>query len=46
LNDLFKIDNSIADLDAAVSEKYVPRLLRGPNSDSYSQETSSLRPNL
>jgi hypothetical protein len=24
LNDLFKIDNSIADLDAAVSEKYVP----------------------
>jgi len=24
LNDLFKIDNSLADLDAAVSEKYVP----------------------
>jgi hypothetical protein len=26
LNDLFKIDNSIADLDAAVSEKYVPSI--------------------
>ena len=24
LNDLFKIDNSLADLDAAVYEKYVP----------------------
>jgi hypothetical protein len=24
LNDLFKIDNSLADLDAAVSEKYQP----------------------
>ena len=46
LNDLFKIDNSIADLDAAVSEKYVPHLLRRPTSDSFSQETSSLRPNL
>jgi hypothetical protein len=46
LNDLFKIDNSIADLDAAVSEKYVARLLRGPTFDSFFQETSSLRPNL
>jgi hypothetical protein len=26
LNDLFKIDNSLADLDAAVSEKCVPHL--------------------
>ena len=27
LNDLFKIDNSLADLDAAVSEKYLPTII-------------------
>lgn len=30
LNDLFKIDNSLADLDAAVSEKYVLSSLLDP----------------
>jgi hypothetical protein len=46
LNDLFKIDNSIADLDAAVSEKYVAVSPWAPFLTKYVQKTSSLQPNL
>ncbi|KFY86659.1 hypothetical protein V498_07426 [Pseudogymnoascus sp. VKM F-4517 (FW-2822)] len=37
LDDLFKMDNSIADLDAAVDQKYVP--FPGPLTDTLTAET-------
>jgi hypothetical protein len=45
LNDLFKIDNSLADLDAAVSEKYDPAFPRD-HCLTATQKTSSFQPNL
>jgi hypothetical protein len=42
LNDLFKIDNSVADLDASVSEKSVP-FLQIPFSQFHSHKTQNHR---
>lgn len=43
LNDLFKIDNSLADLDAAVSEKCVSPFLTKPSQAQYSYSPPSPR---